>query len=75
MGSWCSNTATVRTEEDPINEDKLVLGERDEVGGDKDINKNVQSVYSPLPTLPLPSLTETDSKLKFSLKLYQVQND
>ena len=73
MGSWCSSTATVRTEEEPANEDRILLEEQGENEGYKDSNKNIHSIYSPLPTPPLPSVTDTDSK--FRLKLYLVQHD
>ena len=71
MGSWCSSTATVRTEEEPANEDRILLEEQGENEGYKD--SNIHSIYSPLPTPPLPSVTDTDSK--FRLKLYLVQHD
>lgn len=71
MGTWCSNSNTVYTEERPeSDEEKEEKKIHDEKNEEKK-QKNKESEYSPLPSLPLPSLSD----MNFSLKLFYVEND
>ncbi|OMJ67173.1 hypothetical protein SteCoe_35738 [Stentor coeruleus] len=64
MGAICNNTCVLKTEEAVENEENFKVVP-DLKRKNVEMIEEVESEYSPLPSLPLPSLSDTEPKFFF----------
>ena len=69
MGSFCSNSNLVVTEKNDTEEKEINVNENEFLEPKQEF---LQSEYSPLPALSLPSMNETENNKEFRIKLFDM---